>query len=62
MQKTRKALRTVFEETELPTNQPTNQPTHQLLPTTPILQDLGDADPKTKDEVFLKDKVEDGNS
>ena len=58
MQKTRKALRTVFEKTELPTN----QPTHQLLPTTPILQDLGDADPKTKDEVFLKDKVEDGNS
>ena len=40
MQKIRKILRAVSEETVLPTNQPTNQ-----SPTTPILQDLADAGP-----------------
>ena len=50
MQKIRKILRAVSEKTALPTNQPTNQ----LLPTTPILQDLADAGPKkeTLAEVF----------
>ena len=38
MQKIRKNLRAVSEKTALPTNQQTNQ----LLPTTPILQDLAD--------------------
>ena len=42
MQKIRKILRAVSEKTVLPTNQPTNQ----LLPTTPILQDLADVGPK----------------
>ena len=42
MQKIRKILRAVSEKTVLPTNQPTNQ----LLPTTPILQDLADGGPK----------------
>ena len=41
MQKIRKMLRAVSEKTALPTNQSTNQ----LLPTTPILQDLADAGP-----------------
>ena len=42
MQKIRKILRAISEKTALPTNQPTNQ----LLPKTPILQDLADAGPK----------------
>ena len=42
MRKISKILRTVSEKTGLPTNQPTNQ----LLPTTPILYDLANANPK----------------
>ena len=42
MQKIRKILRVVSEKTALPTNQPINQ----LFPTTPILLDLADANPK----------------
>ena len=42
MRKIRKILRAFSEKTALPTNQPTNQ----LLPTSPILQDLADAGPK----------------
>ena len=45
MQKIRKILKAVYEKTALPTNKPTYQPTNQLLPTTPILWDLADADP-----------------
>ena len=44
MQKIRKILRAVSEKTALPTN--------QLLPTTPILQDLADAGP-TKFVTFI---------
>ena len=40
MQKTEPFLRK-------PRYHPTNQPSNQLLPTTPILQDLADAGPKT---------------
>ena len=43
MQKLEKFLERFLRKTALPTNQPTNQ----LLPTTPILQDLADAGPKT---------------
>ena len=43
MQKIRKILSVVSEKTALLTNQATNQ----LLPTTPILQDLPYAGPKT---------------
>ena len=54
MQKIRKILRAVSEKTALPTNQPTNQ----LLPTTPILQDLADAVQKhfkiRKEHVLIK--------
>ena len=42
MQIIRNILRTVSEKTALPTNQPTNQ----LLPATPISQNLADAGPK----------------
>ena len=42
MQKIRKILKTISEKTVLPTNQPTKQ----LLPITPILQNLADAGPK----------------
>ena len=46
MQKIRKILTAVSEKTALPTNQPASQ----LLPTTPILQDLADAGPKNNQE------------
>ena len=49
MQKIRKILRAISEKTALPINQPTNQ----LLPRTPVLQDLADAGPKTT-KAFLK--------
>ena len=59
MQKIRKILRAVSEKTALPTNQPTNQ----LLPTTPILQDLAEAGP-TKNintaqnsEIYIMTKI-----
>ena len=42
MQKIRKILRAVSEKTALPTNLPINQ----LFPTTPILLDLADTNPK----------------
>ena len=40
-----KVLTAVSEKKSI-TNQPTNQPTNQLLPATPILQNLADAGPK----------------
>ena len=46
MQKIRKILRVVSEKTELPTN--------QLLPTTPILYDLADAEPIITNNTDLK--------